>query len=100
MRSDYTPAVERAVLLARQFAEQTGSPPTVAHLFLALIDEEESRAAGLLLRAGVPIATARSCIRDTIGIGSESITIPAILGHARDLALELSGERTPGSEHV
>src|SRR5262249_56386902 len=60
----------------------------------------ESRAAGLLVRAGVPVANARTCIRQTANTARESVTIPAILGHAHDLALEFSGERTPGTEHV
>ncbi|HEV3145963.1 MAG TPA: thiamine phosphate synthase, partial [Gemmataceae bacterium] len=101
MRAEFTPAVERAIASAKQMAERKGpAPATVAHLFLALIEEEESRAAALLVRAGVSVADARASILEEAVLKSDSPAVPALLAHARELAFETSGERTVGSEHV
>jgi thiamine-phosphate pyrophosphorylase len=100
MRLEYTPAVERALELAQHWARQANSAPTAVDLFLALIEEEESRAAQLLLRAGVSAAQARACMRAQAVSAGETPSVLSLLGQARDLALTMGGERTVGSEHV
>ncbi|HLW68480.1 MAG TPA: thiamine phosphate synthase [Gemmataceae bacterium] len=100
MRLEYTPAVERALELAQQQAEQAGSAPTITDLFLALLEEEESRAAELLRRAGVQTEQARAAVCfQAISFGAMP-TVTALLGQARAMALERSGERAVDSEHV
>src|SRR6516162_814799 len=100
MRLEFTPAVERALELAQQCAGKAGVPPTIKRLFLALIEEEESKAAGVLIRAGMPVAEARASIHALPITDVASPTLATLLGRAREMALELGGERTVDSEHV
>jgi thiamine-phosphate pyrophosphorylase len=55
-----SPGVERAVAGARGWADRLGSEPVrLAHLVLALLDEEEGRPAVLLERVGLAVSAVR-----------------------------------------
>ena len=56
-----SPGVERAVAAARTWADRLGSEPVcLAHLVLALLDEEEGRPAVLLEHVGISVPHVRS----------------------------------------
>jgi thiamine-phosphate pyrophosphorylase len=60
MMHQTSPGVERAVAAARGWADRLGSEPVrLAHLVLALLDEEEGRPAVLLERLGLTVARLR-----------------------------------------
>ena len=100
MRLEFTPAVERALELAQRWARVRGLPATADQLFLSLIEEEESRAAGVLIRGGLPVAQARTSIRASPVEDTETPTLAALLAQAREVAHECAGERTVGGEQV
>jgi len=96
-----TPAVDRALALCRQRAQQAGLHSiTGVDLLLALLEDEEGRAAALLLRGGLRVEDARSCLNALIHEKLRLPVVEAVLGRASELARELSGERAVGSEHV
>ncbi len=99
MIEPYTPAVERALAAAADLARRDGSARvTPAHMLLGLLQEEEGRAAVLLLGAGLSLADARRAINAE---SPAELTPPErVVGAARELAEELSGERTVASEHL
>jgi thiamine-phosphate pyrophosphorylase len=79
------------------------------HLLLGLVDEEEGRAARLLLRAGLSPSALREVLAHETsaeaGLGAAALlpfaeSIPAILHQARQVALDASGERTVAGDHL
>jgi thiamine-phosphate pyrophosphorylase len=107
---DLSPAVERAVQNARRLAalEKLAEAAPV-HLFAALIQEEEGRAAVLLRKAGAEHSTLAATFlggpdpatpvqEDTLPILGD--LSHAVLVRARSFAVELAGERVVASEHV
>lgn len=58
-----SPGVERAIIAARQWAERLGSDAIrLAHLILALLDEEEGRPAVLIEQAGLSVPAVREAL--------------------------------------
>lgn len=83
-----SPGVERAVVSARAWAERFGSPTVrLAHLVLALLDEDEGRPAVLLERAGLSVPA----VRESLVGQAESPDAPSdavLFTSARDWSLE------------
>src|SRR6516164_7060230 len=106
MLTDWTPAVSRALAIARQWAKRAGlDQPEPKHLLLALMQEEEGRAAVLVLEQGVALATARSALGEMEPVelnspailedrGRLSLGFERVLANARALALDLAAETT------
>ena len=109
MLEPYTPAVahalEAAPALARQHAAARTEP---VHLLQALMQVEEGRAAMLLTGAGLNLAEARKALLAPPGLPAEppaespphSERTAQVLQSARELAYELTSERTVASEHL
>ena len=71
-----SPGVERAVVAAREWANRLSSEPVrLAHLVLALLDEEEGRPAVLLEHVGLSVPHIRERLAAT-----ESLPAPQITG--------------------
>jgi thiamine-phosphate pyrophosphorylase len=109
MLEPHTPAVARALEAAPELARGQGAAHTEpVHLFLSLIQEEEGRAALLLAGAGLAPADASRALteRPTAAAQSPAALPPhgelteQVIGSARALAYELTGERTVASEHL
>jgi thiamine-phosphate pyrophosphorylase len=109
MLEPHTPAVARALAQAPELAHAQGAAHTEpVHLFLSLIREEQGRAALLLTGAGLAPADARQALAATVTPPPPSPAEPPppgalteqVLSSARELAYELSGERTIASEHL
>jgi thiamine-phosphate pyrophosphorylase len=110
MFPDLTPAVVRALEVARQLAGQRGaSEVQPIHLLLALLEEEEGRAATLLGRAGlVPgsFKDARETINREAAPGTAGVSPPLapetqqILADAREVAGDLSNEGMIAGDHL
>src|SRR5262245_24019869 len=100
MSEQYTPAVARALAAATEAAAQFGPAAEPWFVFLKLIEEDEGRAAGLLARAGLAPATARERLGQAPPRPVPPGTLATALADARTLALELSGESVPGSDHL
>lgn len=107
---ELSPAVERAVQTAQRLATLERAAETqAAHLFVALIQEEEGRASVLLDKAGASrqslatfflasrVGEASSAIDDLAAVSAQ---LQAVLVAARSLAVDLGGERIVASEHV
>jgi thiamine-phosphate pyrophosphorylase len=109
MLEPYTPAVTRALEAAPELARRHGAAQTEpTHLLLPLIQEDEGRAALLLSGAGLSAAAARDALTPNPPGAAEApaeapaqseLTEQALRG-ARELADELTGERTVASEHL
>jgi thiamine-phosphate pyrophosphorylase len=103
-----TPAAVRALEGAQQLASRDRAAEVQPlHLLLALLDEEEGRAAALFAAAGLSPAEARSALLDGIALADASAATPPlgaliedIVSHAHELAADLSAERTIASEHL
>jgi thiamine-phosphate pyrophosphorylase len=106
---ELTPAASRALHGARQWAGRLSAAKIQPrHLLLALVDEEEGRAARLLVRLGLspsalrqalaPEAAAADLVTAAALPMDESIS--TILRQARHVALEASGERTVAGDHL
>jgi thiamine-phosphate pyrophosphorylase len=108
MLEPHTPAVARALEAAPDLARTQGAAHTEpVHLFLGLIREEEGRAALLLAGAGLAPADAQRALAARAAAGPPPAERPPhgelteqVLSGARELAYELSGERTVASEHL
>ena len=107
---DLTPAAARAVDTARALAGRSqGAEAEPLHLLRGLLHEEEGLAMGLLRRAGVLVDRVRG-IYDLPGDlgkmdpnaakGACSQKTQEILNHAREVAVDISGERTIASDHL
>lgn len=84
MIDDVSPAVERALEAARQ---QAGNAPLNAvHLLLALIEDDEGRAAQVLIEAGGDLATVRNAV-------ARQPPLPFDLAAALTGAREVAGSR-------
>jgi thiamine-phosphate pyrophosphorylase len=97
MLPELTPAVERAVEVARVLARQVGAADVQPlHLLHGLLAEEEGRAATLLRSAGADPAAARAVLADHAAQhpAAAGRDIGPILEAARELAGELYLERT------
>jgi thiamine-phosphate pyrophosphorylase len=83
MIDDVSPAVERALAAARK---QAGDAPLNAvHLFLALIEDDEGRAARVLVESGGNLAAIRGLLGDHPTLPFD---MPAVLTSAREAAGE------------
>src|SRR5258708_5229047 len=111
MISDMTPAVLRALALARTWAELGRVAVEPRHVLLGLLEEDEGRAADLLRQEGAEPATVRMALWD--GSAAPTLLAPDLtrperavaglehwLHRARHVAVDLSGEPTPSSEHL
>jgi thiamine-phosphate pyrophosphorylase len=106
MLTEMTPAVARALESAERWAGRLGAFDIGAvHLLLALLDEEEGRAATLLERASLDrLATVNHFAVDAPAISQTASELPIrdtlrqVFRQARLLARELSGEPTVSSE--
>jgi thiamine-phosphate pyrophosphorylase len=81
-----SPGVERAVTGARVWADRLGSESVrLAHLVLALLDEEEGRPAVLLEHVGVSVPQ----VRDWLAVADSPVAPPigALFNAARDWSL-------------
>jgi thiamine-phosphate pyrophosphorylase len=79
-----SPGVERAVAAARAWAEQLGSPTVrLAHLVLALLDEEEGRPAVLVEAAGLSLAELRLKLAE-VADSPDAPADPLLFSAARD----------------
>jgi thiamine-phosphate pyrophosphorylase len=83
MLDDLSPAVERALTTARQRAGD--ARPDAIHLFLALIEDDEGRAAQVLIEAGGDLDAVR---RNLDTHPAVPLDLPAVLGGAREAAGE------------
>ena len=84
MIDDVSPAVERALEAARKQAGD--SPLDAVHLFMALIQDDESRAAQTLIEAGGDLAAVREGLAD-------HPPLPFDLARVLTGAREVAGER-------
>jgi thiamine-phosphate pyrophosphorylase len=108
--ADLTPAASRALNTAQRLANEQGMAfVQPVHLLWALLDEEEGRAATLLARGGLAPADAQQLVASAAGAGARpsenrspdlSGQVRDVLDYARDVAADLSGERTIASEHL
>lgn len=83
MIDDVSPAVERALEAARKQAGE--SPLNAVHLFLALIEDDEGRAAQTLIEAGGDLAAIREGLADHVPLPFD---LAAVLTGARQVAGE------------
>jgi thiamine-phosphate pyrophosphorylase len=102
MNPDVTPAIDRALQAARRYAHARGGAAVgMVDLLHGLLEEEEGRAAALVSAAGLDPAAYRAATgvppaaAGDLDLDAEA---SAALRAARELALELSGERTVASE--
>src|SRR5215207_2893046 len=94
MLDDISPAVERALEAARK---QAGNAPLNAvHIFLALIEDDEGRAAQALVEAGGDLAAVREALAGQTPLPFD---LAAVLTGARDVAGERD-ETTVTSEYL
>ncbi len=109
MLGPMTPAAERALATAARWAAGLGETSLRPfHLLLALLDEEEGRAAELLRRAGMAPAAARALLTPHLSFGalppfravSNSRETESALLRAREVAVEVSADRTVATEHL
>jgi thiamine-phosphate pyrophosphorylase len=106
MLPNLTPAVARALEVAQSLARNAGAGAVEPrHLLLALLHEEEGRAATALTRAGVYLSA--YAFTEPAPIGEKSVdTLPLgslayeVLTYAREVADELTGDRTIAGDHV
>src|SRR5947209_16103634 len=105
MLTHWTPAVTRALALARLWAKRIGADePDLRHLLLGLLQEEEGRVALLIEQQGVTLAAARvqlagvaeALTYDPALLPQDharlSVGFEGVLHHARALALEQTSE--------
>jgi ATP-dependent Clp protease ATP-binding subunit ClpA len=81
MLDDVSPAVERAFESARQ--KSTDGGINAVHLFLALIEDDEGRAAQVLIEAGGDLIAIRRGLASHPHIALE---LPAVISAAREAA--------------
>jgi thiamine-phosphate pyrophosphorylase len=82
MHDDVSPAVERALDAARRRASDAGQLNAV-HVFLALIEDDEGRAAQALVEAGGNLAAVRKSLE---GHTALAFHLPAVIAGAREVA--------------
>jgi thiamine-phosphate pyrophosphorylase len=110
MQVEITPAVERALEVARRWAGVLGGPEVQpAHLLLGLLQEEEGRPALLLAGAGLERARVHALLTAGVvaeppalaeGIVRQGSKVEAILRDALRLAREVFAEPTLSSERL
>ena len=83
MIDDLSPAVERALEAARKLAGD--APLSAVQVFLALIEDEEGRAAQVLIEAGGELGAVREAVN---GNPALPFDMPAVLTSAREAAGE------------
>jgi thiamine-phosphate pyrophosphorylase len=83
MLDDVSPAVERALEAARRRAN--GADLNAVHVFLALIEDDEGRAAQVLVEAGGTLSVVREQLEKQPGMRFD---LPAVLTGAREAAGE------------
>lgn len=107
---DLTPAAARAVDKACALAGRTpGAEAEPQDLLRALLHEEEGLAMGLLRRAGTMVEALRATLQLSAEAGKAdsqqaraalSKNTQEILDMAREVAVDISGERTIASDHL
>jgi thiamine-phosphate pyrophosphorylase len=107
MLPELTPAVVRAVEAARRYALSHGSAEVEpVHLLHGLLEEEEGRAAALVIAAGLDNSAYRASLPPLKDASGELSAVPlhkqteAALFAARRLARDLAGESTVASESL
>jgi thiamine-phosphate pyrophosphorylase len=112
MTPELTPAARRALAAAQRWAAHLGDAEVwPRHLLLALLDEEEGRAAVLLQMHGVLLAQARGLLapesrqplpaaEDEALDGPFAPNLQPVIYSARQVAIEVSGQTTIASEHL
>src|SRR5262249_35803879 len=110
MLANLTEASARALDAARTWVHRLGGRDVQpVHLLLGLIEEEEGRAAELLTRAGLlpdAVGTALAAFPARPDTSTRDAPVPlhpvtqAVLDQARQLAGELSANRTVATEHL
>src|SRR4051812_24060028 len=81
MLDDVSPAVERALDAARRRAGEAGLD--AVHVFLALIEDDEGRAAQVLIEAGGQLGVVRQALDAHAAVPFD---LPAVLTGAREVA--------------
>jgi thiamine-phosphate pyrophosphorylase len=110
MLADYTPAVSRALQAAQECARRSGATDVQPlHLLEGLLAEQEGRAALLLARGKLSVATVKQVFAGQQTIPTAPTIGPplplntktqAIVYDARELAADLTGDSTIASDHV
>src|SRR5437868_2985327 len=106
MFAEMTPAVERALEAAQRHARHAGSPEVLPlHLLHGLLEEDEGRAVSVSSAAGLEYQAYRQQVSDpsaSESTGRKSLQLHSqtvqVLRLARELAVDLTGERTIASE--
>jgi thiamine-phosphate pyrophosphorylase len=110
MFCNLTPAGTRAIEGAKRWARRLGDTQVQPeHLLFALLEEDEGRAAQLLTGAGLDLAAFqykhhRPAVESAKGPSERPATpgaaVERVLERARDLALELSADRSVATEQL
>jgi thiamine-phosphate pyrophosphorylase len=97
----YTPAAARALeSAARRSGSEPGEPVRPVDLLLALLEEDEGRAATVLRGAGLDPAAAGARLSDPSGRVALADAAPGMLPVARRLARELTPDAIVNTEHL
>src|SRR5262245_40131797 len=100
MHVDLTPAVERALLAAQDWARRLQRPVAgPVTLLLGLLDEDEGAVAEQFQRCGLALDEARRVLQG-LPTEADAGSVDALVGEAGQLARNLAGERTPLTKHV
>jgi thiamine-phosphate pyrophosphorylase len=100
MRGELTPAVERALHAAQEWARRLNRPAAgPVTLLLGLLDEDEGHVAEQFKRRGLTIDAARKLLQ-ALPAKTDAGSIDAIVGEAGQLARYLADEHTPATQHV
>jgi thiamine-phosphate pyrophosphorylase len=100
MHGEMTPAVERALQAAQDWARRLDRPTAgPVTLLLGLLDEDEGYVAEQFERHGLALDTARKVLQG-LPAGADAGSIDTLIGEAGQLARHLAGERTPLTQHV
>jgi thiamine-phosphate pyrophosphorylase len=95
-----TPAADRALVAMSAWAERLGHDSTSAiHLLLALLDDEEGRAAQLVAQAGLEVGAAQQVVQSVEPRHSVQ-TSDAIVALARNISRESASDDECRSEHL
>src|SRR5262245_32968394 len=100
MHGEMTPAVERALQAAHDWARRLNRPAAgPVTLLLGLLDEDEGYVAEQFKRRGLTVAAARKILQ-ALPADIDAGSVDTIVGNAGQLARNLAGERTPLTQHV
>ncbi len=95
-----TPAADRALASMPEWAKRLGhDSATAMHLLLALLDDEEGRAAQLIARAGLEVGAVRQVVQ-SVELRDLLQTTDSIVALARGITRDSSGDDDCRSEHL